>query len=254
MRRFSRQMHTTDSLKNVSIVLVDARTPANIGAVARCMMNMGLSRLVLVRPPKDPQGEARKLAAGASQVLDAAEIHSSLGEAVADDGLVVGTSRHSGRLRKNIRTPREMAGQIIPLLDQNRVSVVFGNEVNGLDRDDLSLCHEFISIPSSDAFASLNLSHAVMVVAYELFIASRVPECRGRVELAKKEDLENFYSHLQATLEKIGFLDPGRPDRMMFSLRQIFARARLNQRDVSIARGILSSIDRITDDLAKKGA
>ena len=96
-------MRKTTLLQNISIVLVDTKTPANIGAVARCMMNAGLSRLVLVNPPQDRSNDAIRLAAGADAVLDNAETFSSLGEAVHGHGLVVGTSRHSGRLRKNVR-------------------------------------------------------------------------------------------------------------------------------------------------------
>jgi TrmH family RNA methyltransferase len=160
------------SLRNISIVLVNTKTPGNIGAVARCMMNTGLSRLVLVRPPLDRNGEALKLAAGAESILKNAEVFPTLQESIAGHGLVIGTSRHRGKQRKNLLTPREMAETVVPLLAKNRVAIVFGREVNGLDREDLSLCHELVCIPSSDAFPSLNLSHAVMVVVYELFLVA----------------------------------------------------------------------------------
>jgi TrmH family RNA methyltransferase len=230
-------------LGNISIVLVDTKTPANIGSVARCMMNMGLSRLILVRPPRDRAGEALKLAAGADTVLQRASRFGSLQEAVADHHLVIGTSRHLARGRKNVRGPREMAGQIVPLLTRNRVAVVFGGEVNGLDKEDLSLCHELVAIPSSDAFPSLNLSHALIVIAYELFVASRSNIPPATSALAPAKDIENFYEHLQKVLQEIGFIEGDRPDRMMSSLRQIFGRARLEVRDVSILRGILTKMD-----------
>lgn len=237
-------MNAEPDLKNISIVLVETRTPGNLGSVARAMMNMGLSRLVLVDPPRDPQGDARKLAAGAVEILDAAVVHSSLRDAVGDQGLVIGTSRHLGRQRKNIRTPREMAAEVLPLLDRNSVSFVFGNEVNGLDREQLSFCHEFVSIPASIRFPSLNLSHAVMVIAYELFAASRSEGAPGRT-LALEAELEHYYRHLESTLTDIGFLEAQHSDRMLFSLGQIFGRARLDARDVKILEGILSAVDRI---------
>ena len=162
-------MAAQDLLDNISIVLVRTKTPGNVGAVARCMMNMGLSRLVLVRPPKDNQSEAMKFAAGAEAVLRDAIRAETLQDALAGHSLVIGTSRHLGRHRRNIGTPREMAGRIVPLLPQNRIALVFGREVNGLEKEDLALCNEFIAIPSSKSFPSLNLSHAVSIVAYELF-------------------------------------------------------------------------------------
>jgi TrmH family RNA methyltransferase len=242
----------TPSLHNISIVLVDTKTPANIGATARCMMNMGLSRLILVQPPEDLLREAYKLAAGADVILDKAEVFSSLKEAISNYGFVIGTSRQMGRLRKNIRTPREAAQTIIPLLPRNKVAVVFGNEVNGLEREDLSLCNEIISIPSSDVFPSLNLSHAVMIIAYELFLASRERISPDAKELAPSKTVEDFYQHLQKTLLDIEFLGQNEAERMMFMLRQLFGRSRLSQRDVNILRGILSAVERASRSSEKK--
>jgi TrmH family RNA methyltransferase len=233
-------------LDNISIVLVDTKTPANIGAVARAMMNMGFSRLVLVDPPEDKHGEARKLAAGACEILDKAEVRSTLKDAVADQGLVIGASRHKGRRRRNIHTPREMAEQAVPLLDRNKVSLVFGNEVNGLESTHLALCHEFVSIPSSEAFSSLNLSHAVMVVLYEFFIAAKETARPDNTELALERDLERFYEHMKGTLLDIGFIDERSSELMMSSLRQLFGRTRLDAREVGILRGILTAVDRIS--------
>jgi len=236
---------TPPTLNNISIILIDTRTPANIGATARCMMNMGMKRLVLVNPPQDKNNDATKLAAGADEILENVVVAASLADAVANQHLIIGTSRHPGRLRKNIRTPHEAAEAIVPLLAKNNVSVVFGNEVNGLDMQDLSLCHEIIAIPSSPSFPSLNLSHAVMVVAYEFFCATAAGSRPSTVELASTEELEDFYRHLQETLLAISFLEQDHPERIMLSLRQIFGRSRLEVRDVKILRGILSSIRRM---------
>jgi tRNA/rRNA methyltransferase len=166
--------------------------------------------------------------------------------------LVFGTSRHKGRLRKNIRTPRDAAEEIIPLLSRNKVALVFGNEVNGLTREDLSLCHEIITIPSSDSFPSLNLSHAVMIMAYELFLASKGHLAPDAKELAPSKTVEDFYQHLQKTLLDIEFLSKDEAKRMMFTLRQLFGRSRLNQRDVAVLRGIFSAVDRAASSKRNK--
>ncbi len=237
-------MAAQDLLDNVSIVLVRTKTPGNIGAVARCMMNMGLSRLVLVRPPQDDQGEAMKFAAGAEAVLRDAIRTGTLQDALAGHRLVIGTSRHLGRHRRNIGTPREMAGRIVPLLPRNRIALVFGREVNGLEKEDLALCNEFIAIPSSKAFPSLNLSHAVSIVAYELFIATRAGTASEGRTLAQTGELEAFYQHLQKVLEDSGFLGPHNREHMMTSVRQLFGKSRLEQRDINILHGILSAIVR----------
>ncbi len=237
-------MQNQPPLHSISIILVDTKTPANIGSTARCMMNMGLDRLILVKPPKDEANEAVRLAAGAEDILKQAQVAATLAEAIAGHNLVIGTSRHPGRLRKNVHTPREMATQAVPLLAGNKTAIVFGNEVNGLDNRDLALCNEIIAIPSSEAFPSLNLSHAVMIVAYEFFIAAGMAGSWTDRELAPVEDLERFYHHLETTLQEIGFLDRDHPGRMMFAFRQLFGRARLGGREVQILRGVLTAVNR----------
>src|SRR5512146_1832604 len=107
-------MQNHSFLDNVTIILVDTKSPANIGAVARSMMNMGLSRLILVNPLKDRNEEAYKLAAGADGIIKEATIVETLAGAITGQNLVIGTSRHPGRLRKNIGPPREMAEQVVP--------------------------------------------------------------------------------------------------------------------------------------------
>jgi TrmH family RNA methyltransferase len=235
-------MGSSNILDNVGIVLVHTKTPGNIGAVARSMMNMGLSRLALVRPPRDRDNEAEKFAAGAGSLIRSAARFATLAEAVAGDQLVIGTSRRQGRLRQQVRSPRDLAGLVVPMLAGNRVAIVFGREVNGLERKDLALCHEIVTIPSDKAFPSLNLSHAVTVIAYELFVAVQATPPASRPALAGAEDLERFFRHLQGTLQDIGFFSEERPDRIMFSLRQLFGRARLEPRDVRILRGILTKV------------
>jgi tRNA/rRNA methyltransferase len=238
-------MPTKLVLDNVSIVLVDTKTPANIGATARCMLNMGLRHLILVDPPQDKHQDAFKLAAGAHAIIEKAQVFPVLAEALADHGFVIGTSRHLGRIRQNILTPRAMAEMVLPLLELNRVAIVFGNEVNGLENSDLALCNEIVVIPSSVRFPSLNLSHAVMIIAYELFLASGKHAVEEADPLAYVHETEGFYLQLQKTLQSIGFLEQAHPERLMFSFRQLFGRARLSSRDVSILRGVLNSVDRI---------
>jgi tRNA/rRNA methyltransferase len=132
-----------------------------------------------------------------------------------------------------------MAEMALPLLASNRVAVVFGNEVTGLEFKDLALCHEVVAIPSSEAFPSLNLSHAVMVIAYELYTASNRRNNASNTALATADELENFYHHLQQILQAIGFLDPTARNTDSHSGAR---RARLDSRDVGILRGVLSEI------------
>ena len=237
-------MRSPSLLDHITIVLVDTRNPSNIGAVARSMMNMGLGNLTLVDPPDDPNHDASKLAAGADEVLNAALTVTSLSEAVRDHNLVVGATRHTGKRRTGIRTPAALAGELMPLLPDNRIAIVFGNEINGLTVRDLALCHELVMIPSSPAFPSLNLSHAVMVVAYELYQAATLPSSDRIRTLATVQNLECYFDRLQSALLRTKFLDQVNADRVMVSIRRIYGRARLTERDLAILQGILTALDR----------
>src|SRR3989304_3828907 len=247
-------MSATANLENISIILVRTKTPGNIGSIARCMMNMGLSRLLLVRPTEYKNGDALRMAAGAHEILEGAEVFQTLEEAIVGHGLILGTTRQiGGNCRKNLSSAREAAERVTPLLSENRIGIVFGREVNGLDNEDIALCHELISIPSDDAFPSLNLSHAVMVVAYELFMAAgaRLPSM-NKERLADAADLENFYEHLEKTIVDIRYFNKQNPKHIMFAFRQMFGRARLDEREVRILRGLLSHIDEAVEEGGEK--
>src|SRR5262245_27675676 len=154
----------------VDIVLVRPSRPANVAAACRAMKNMGLRSLRLVEPPPGlDRPEARALAYGAWDVLDAALVFADLRGAVADAGLVAGTS---GRTGAPAFEPREFAAEAATRAASGRVAVVFGPEASGLTNDELARCHLVIHIPTDVAQSSLNLAQAVLIVAYEIRLAT----------------------------------------------------------------------------------
>ena len=158
-------------LSDIAIILCRASEPGNVGAVCRAMKNMGLSQLRMVAP--GPMDETPLLArtVHAEDVWRNARFFDTLVAAVADCSLVVGTTRRRGRRRKGVTLdPRALAAWLkerpaAPL------ALVFGNERTGLEDDELNLCNIASHIPVSETFPSLNLSHAVQVYAYEMFLA-----------------------------------------------------------------------------------
>jgi len=151
------------------------------------------------------------------------------------------TSRE-GRGRSSPLSPEAMAKQLIPLSLKNRVGLVFGPEKDGLTNEELSLCHLYARIPSSQSFPSLNLAQAVVVVCYELFKNSGGVLEKTR-ELAPAEHLEKMFEHMEKTFIEIGFLDPNHPEKIMRALRELFGRSFLDEREVRILQGILSQMD-----------
>jgi TrmH family RNA methyltransferase len=230
------------NLDAISIVLVRPKFPENIGAVARVMKNMGLSRLTLVDGCSPLHANAYKVASGAEDILERAEELPSLTEAISDTACVVGTTSREGEERGPLFSPRDLVRELIPLSIKNSIALVFGSEREGLTNEELSHCHLYVRIPSSTAFPSLNLSHAVMILCYELF-QSNLPIEERPSELAKTEDLGKMFDHMEKTLIDIGFLDVKHPAPIMRVLRRLFGRSQMNPREVQILHGIWSKMD-----------
>ncbi|MGH8559232.1 MAG: RNA methyltransferase [Methylococcales bacterium] len=153
-------------LSKIRIVLVGATHPGNIGAVARAMKNMGLSRLYLVEPKIFPNADATSRAAGADDILCRAVLCDSLQEAVLDCGIVIGASARSRTIFLPVLSPRECATLLARQHPETELAVVFGGEHSGLTNAELDLCGYWLTIPCNPEFRSLNLASAVQVVAY----------------------------------------------------------------------------------------
>ena len=162
----------TTLLSRTRIVLVETSHPGNIGAVARAMKTMGLSRLALVNPREFPSAAATARASGADDILMRAICHEDLAHAIADCGMVVGTTARSRHLEWPVGTPRQLALELSVLPDSTQCAIVFGREQSGLSNEELALCQRVIRIPTEETFSSLNIAHAVQICAYELRIAS----------------------------------------------------------------------------------
>jgi tRNA/rRNA methyltransferase len=164
-------------LSGIRIVLVEPAGPLNVGAIARVMKNMGLRRLVLVNPQCDPLGaEARQMAVHAADVLTAAQYVNHLPEALHGCRRAIATTGRDTTLPVTLEPPREalpwlMAGDDgEPGGERVEAALIFGREDRGLTNEELNYAQRFIRIPSTDAYASLNLAQAVAICAYELHL------------------------------------------------------------------------------------
>ena len=226
---------------NTRIVLVNTTHPGNIGAVARAMKNMGLHDLCLVDPKLYPSAEATARASGADDVLARAVVCRELGEAIADCPLVIGASARTRAIDCPRLAPRDCAALI--RTHAGPAAVVFGREHSGLSNAELDLCHYQLSIPVDPGFPSLNLAAAVQIFAYEHRLAQAgEAEAATPAASVSSEEMERFYEHLERTLTEIGFLDPARPRHLMRRLRRLYHRARPDQNEMNILRGILTAM------------
>ena len=231
--------------ERIDVVLVEPAEGGNVGAVARVLANLGLSSLWLVAPRVEDWGEARKLAVHAGWLLDKAQRVETLQQAVARAHWVVGTSCRPRRHpeRKPPLGPEEFVERLRSTGARERVALVFGPEACGLSNQQLALCQDILCLPTSKHYPSLNLSHAVALVAW-LAVADRRGEKRSRARApATAADLEGLVEHMRRTLSVIGFLDPQNPEMVLADLRRLFWRGRPDPRQVQMLRGIFHCMD-----------
>jgi tRNA/rRNA methyltransferase len=247
-------------LDHITIVLHQPRFAENIGSTARAALNLGLRHITVVNPEDTDRERMSKLAThAAAGLLEAMEIKPTLAEALAPFQYIVGTTARLGGERKQIITPARAGQNIRTLGPDTRVALLFGPENRGLSNDELRYCHTVVNIPTDQA-SSLNLAQAVLIMAYEIFLAHRVPEAGPAVQvpprrsatdqalkaqrsleeppLATSFELEGMYRHLSEVLQLMDFLDKHNPEHWMMSIRRFFSRIQLYSPEVRMIRGV----------------
>jgi len=234
-------------LDKIKIILCETTHPGNIGAAARAMKTMGLSKLRLILPKSYPSAEATARASGADDLLAKAEVFEDFDTAIADCQLVLGTS---ARLR-NVTLPQYDARQAAQkaLGSDFPVALVFGQERSGLTNQHMSRCHALVHIPTNPEYGSLNLAAGVQVLCYEMRMAALAidqSELRAMPahQPAEAQAVYGLYQHLEESLLKIGFLNPDQSTMMMLRLKALFNRAQPDKTEINILRGILSKLDK----------
>jgi tRNA/rRNA methyltransferase/tRNA (cytidine32/uridine32-2'-O)-methyltransferase len=242
-------------LQDSIIILCRVTEPGNVGAVCRAMKNMGLSRLRIAGTARESldEGAIRARAVHAADIWEGAAFFNTLAEAAGDCPLLIGATRRRGRHRKQASLdPRHLAAW---LRDKpGPAALVFGNERTGLEEDELDLCHIASHIPVSGAFPSLNLSHAVQIYAYELFLALETGDAGGKTGADAVKGAWVPLTHGEAAglagtitnaLERLGFYrHPGREIQERF-LRDLMCRAGLTVREGKYLADIFAKAGRL---------
>ncbi|MEC8103039.1 MAG: RNA methyltransferase [Pseudomonadota bacterium] len=241
-------------LNKLRVVMVNTTHSGNIGAAARAMKNMGLSRLVLVDPIASIDEEAIQRSSRAEDILHKAEIFPTLEEAIAGCGLVVGTSARSRSVPWPLMTPRQCGDRVgQAAAADNDIALVFGRESRGLTNEELHLCNAHVHIPTDETFSSLNVAQAIQVMAYEMRLALTQTDTDESMQrwgvdwdypMATHEQLNGMLQHMEQTLVEIGFLDPNTPKQLMTRLRRLYQRAAPDRMEVNILRGMLAAVQR----------
>jgi TrmH family RNA methyltransferase len=233
------------------VVLVRPQLADNIGATARAMANGGLFHLRLVAPRDGwPQPRAWAAASGADRILDAATLHASVDEAVADCQRVLGTCPRPRHVVTPVLTARGAAAELREANARGlRVALLFGPERAGLEAEDLARADALVRYPLNPDFDSLNLAQAVMVMAYEWWVAADETPARAlqthKTRVATREELENFMGHLLAELDASGFLrNDAKRAGMVRNLRHWFTRGEVTEQELRTLHGVVAELSR----------
>lgn len=224
---------------NIRIVLVEPLYGGNVGSVCRAMANNGLRHLILVNPPHLDQDEARRMACHAKPVLEGSRYCATLDEALSDCVFSVGTSAREGLYRQHARPPREWAPTLLEQAACGPVALVFGREDKGLSNEELALCQHIIQIPSDANCPSLNLSQAVLICCYELFLlAGDYEPPVEKSDLANHALRERMFALWRELLLDVGFMKDDKADHMMQGIRRLMNRGAQTEDDVHILMGM----------------
>jgi TrmH family RNA methyltransferase len=246
--------------QNVYFVLVEPGEPGNIGASARAIKNMGFTNLCLVNPSAAMPEEERWLARNAHDVLDSAKVNASVHEAIRDKAVVVGTTRRIGKRRGIILPVEKGTARIREVAAHNKVAILFGREARGLYNDEVDECGFMIRIPSSEIQPSLNLSQAVLIIAYELSKYWEIGKALSGSGKKKKYDnsaivaglkahgeIAALYERIARVLELLEYIPRG--DRnliknIIVNMKHFIGRAGITEKEMNMLQGICTQIEK----------
>lgn len=243
-------------LSRVTIVLDHPQDVVNIAGVVRVMLNFGLSTLRLVEPDDFDPYRIEGIAHRSMPLVEAATVHGTLGEALADCAYVVGTTARARTAGRNYQRPRSAAPAIVRRASGSRVAIVFGREDRGLSNEALDLCHSVVIIPTHEDYSSINLAQACLVLAYETFLASgegdsTLPRGRRATRPPTQEELEFTYAALEKGLGRVEFFKARKPAAVMRTLRTLINRAEPDLREAKLLAAVGFEVAHYVDRIAR---
>lgn len=237
-----------------AIILVEPQMGENIGMVARAMANFGLAELRLVNPRDGwPNERAQATASKADHVIEATKVYDTLEEAIADLNFVYATTARERDGFKPVRSPVVAADTLRAKFRAGEgTGILFGRERWGLTNEEVALADEIVTFPVNPAFASLNIAQAVLLMSYEWMKSgmedlSDVPFQAMEQTQSTKEQLFGFFDQLEEALEARNYFHPpAKKPKMVDNLRAVLSRRAFTEQEISVLRGVISSLDRFS--------
>ena len=236
--------------KQVKIILIETTNSGNIGSALRAMKTMNFSRLCLVRPKDFPSDEVETMAANAKDLIIQIEVVDNLDEALEGMNFIVGTS---SRMRK-VPWPNETLENVSPRIiseveNKTNVAILFGREDRGLTNDELQRCNLHLYIPANKDYPVLNLSMAVQVVCYQLYIDGLLHQDYVQSEYwdvpsAEANHVNRLINHFIEVAEELEVFNKGNPRQIGARIKRMFTRIGLDEMEVNFMRGFLSAVEK----------
>ena len=231
-----------------SFILIKPQLGVNIGACARSLKNFGFSKLNIVSPKQIwPNNKARVTSVGAYDIIKKAKIFNSTHDAISDLDVVISLSARKRDINKKHISIIQFLKKI-KKSKNTKFGLMFGPEASGLSNDDLSLSNYVLQIPTSSKFKSLNLSHSLTIICYEIFklLNFKKFEKEGKkLKISPKNKISSLIFHLEKLLDKKGFFIPiEKKHSMILNINNLFYRLEPNDKEVRILASIISSLSK----------
>ena len=229
-------------------ILVKPQLGENIGACARSLKNFGFSKLHIVSPQQSwPNNKAKITSVGAYDVIKKAKIYNNTYDAINDFNIVISLSARKRDINKKHISINKFL-KIIRLKKNSKIGFMFGAEASGLSNDDLSLSNFVLQIPTSKKFKSINLSHSLTVVCYEIFKLinfKKFQKDTKDIKVSSKRKITSLVLHLKRLLEKKGFFVPSeKKHSMIMNINNLIYRLEPSDKEVRILASIISSLSK----------
>lgn len=232
-------------LNNIQIVLCNTSHPGNIGSAARAMKTMGLYNLTLVAPLVMPDDHSLALSCNAKDVVENCKIIATIEEAISDSHLVIAMTGRKREFNDRLHTPKEICPEIFTSIqNQEHVSIVFGNEQNGLTIEQLERCNRLVTVPGNPKYFSLNLAQAVQIMCYEIYsnYNPNLSFLQNPVQRATEKDTQHLLGSLDDILKNVNFYNNKNEIRTLRRLQNILHKAELEREETDLLNGILKQI------------
>tara|TARA_Y100000817_G_scaffold237864_1_gene189898 strand:+ start:278 stop:982 length:705 start_codon:yes stop_codon:yes gene_type:complete len=233
-------------INKISFLLIKPQLPENIGFAARALKNFGFKNLDLVKPKEAwPNKKAIVTSVGAKDILKKTKVYSNIKDAINKYDVVYASSARQRDINKKHLSFNQFI-QSIKKNQKKKIAIMFGPEASGLSNEDIAYSNFIFKIPVNKKFESINLSHSIILICYEIFKIFKgvlFKKEKGLVDVISKHKLNTFVDFIETRLEKKGFFTPiEKKKSMLINLRNIFGRTQLSNKELRILSSVFSKL------------